>query len=126
MKAARRRIQFFDPILKTQKLALDASNQDDILGDRDVDQKSVSKLSLFTMSPCGNWMATVESNWDTMNGNCLKIWNFTNQVKREFLYQILADSFKDLKNGFFRYRSTFGNATFYLWLKPNVSFFGTN
>ena len=30
----------------------------------------------FCVSPCGRWLATVEHNWDTMAGNCLKVWNF--------------------------------------------------
>jgi len=80
MKGSRRRIQFFDPIHSQQKLILEVSNQDDVLGDRILDSKALSSLSLFSMSPCGNWLATVEDNWDTMNGNCLKIWNFSTLV----------------------------------------------
>ena len=27
----------------------------------------------YAVSPCGEWVATVEHNWDTMGGNCLKV-----------------------------------------------------
>jgi len=86
LKGSRRRIQFFDPIQLQQKLCLEASNQDEILGDRDFDSKSLSVLSLFSLSPCGNWLATIEANWDTMNGNCLKIWHFSTLVLNIYFY----------------------------------------
>lgn len=80
LKGSRRRIQFFDPIQKQQKLSLEVSSQADVLGDRDVSSKSSSSLAMFTLSTCGNWLANIEANWDTMNGNCLKIWRFSNEV----------------------------------------------
>ena len=77
-------IQLFDPIIKTEKLALDVSSFNKVLGDRpskdegfDEDNSDKSTpITLFSSSKCGKWLVTVESNWDTLGGQCIKIWNF--------------------------------------------------
>ncbi len=70
---------------RKSRIKIYSYSQDDVLGDRDIDKKSQSQMSQFAMSSCGNWLATVESNWDTMNGNCLKIWNYSNKVINRFV-----------------------------------------
>jgi hypothetical protein len=67
-------------VQRTQKLAVETSNVENVLGDGKGAAKNTPSLSIFSVSSCGNWMATVETNWDTMNGICLKIWRFTSQV----------------------------------------------
>ena len=77
-------IQIFDPIVKTEKLALDISSFNKVLGDRPTDDEGFDEdnfqkstfITLFSLSKCGAWLVTVESNWDTLGGQCIKIWNF--------------------------------------------------
>ena len=84
LNGSKNQIQLFDPILKTEKLALDVNSFNKVLGDRpkeeDVPEDDVVKSSeiiLFSLSKCGTWLVTVESNWDTLGGQRLKIWHFS-------------------------------------------------
>lgn len=85
LNGSKNQIQLFDPILKTEKLALDVSSYNTILGDRPTEEDGFlvdevpksSKITLFTLSQCGTWLVTVESNYDTLGGQCTKIWHFT-------------------------------------------------
>ena len=78
-------IQVFDPILKTEKLALDVSSFNKVLGDRPTKDEGSNQensikstfIKLFSLSKCGTWLVTVESNWDTLGGQCVKIWSFS-------------------------------------------------
>ena len=82
------RIQLFDPLLKTEKLALDVCSFNKVLGDRQNeddndntdDRKKLSSVTLFSLSRCGTWLVTVETNWDTLGGQCLKIWHFSPSI----------------------------------------------
>jgi WD40 repeat protein len=66
-------IQFFDPLERCQKFALEAIGQNIILGERD-QKVATSHLTSFDMSQSGTWLVTVEKNWD--QGNVLRLWTF--------------------------------------------------
>ena len=74
MSTKKRQIQFFDPLTKSEKLTFDVSAVNQVLGERQ--DVVVNEDISFTLSSCGEWLATVETNWDTLNGNCLKIWRY--------------------------------------------------
>jgi len=81
MSGERRQVQLYDPLTKNEKLSLDVSSVNRILGERGGRDNVVENEDIdFALSDCGTWLATVETNWDSMGGNCLKIWrhNLTN------------------------------------------------
>lgn len=67
-------IQFFDPVERTQKFAVDVIGQNVVLGERDV-PVALSQVALYALSGCGQWLAVVEQHWD--RGHSLKFWDFS-------------------------------------------------
>jgi len=75
LSTKKRQIQLYDPVTRSEAVALDVSAVNPVVGERG--DPVVSEDIEYAVSPCGEWVATVEHNWDTMGGNCLKVWQFT-------------------------------------------------
>ena len=56
---------------RSEAVALDVSAVNPVVGERG--DPVVGEDIDYAVSPCGEWVATVEHNWDTMGGNCLKV-----------------------------------------------------
>lgn len=65
-------LQFFDPIEKRQKFALEVISENVVLGERGSEKVKQSNLKLFDIF--NNKIATIEESWD--NVYIMKIWNF--------------------------------------------------
>ena len=119
LNGPKNQIQLFDPIMKTEKLALDVASFNKVLGDReeqdnDLNDKesNASKIVLFSLSRCGTWLATVESNHDTLGSQSIKIWRFLSpsssmgegkfelntQINEDLSCQLLSVDFLKLPN----------------------------
>ena len=61
----------YDPASRSEALSLDISSVNPVLGERE-DKVTAGDID-FAVSHCGQWIATVEHDWDTMGGNCLKV-----------------------------------------------------
>jgi len=82
LSTKKRQIQIYDPVRRSQMVALDVSSVNAILGERE--NKVTMEDIDFCASGCGRWLATVEHNWDTLGGNCLKIWKFSPAHSAQF------------------------------------------
>jgi len=66
-------LQFFDPLERRQKFALEIISQNIILGERE-DKIPINELVDFDLISGSSWIATLEKTWDKQNS--LKFWQF--------------------------------------------------